>query len=75
MPDAEHAPDFWRSVATEYRDDHSVLFDLYNEPHDVSWDCWESGCEVDDKWVGSLPGGRDGASWSKRCARPARSSR
>jgi aryl-phospho-beta-D-glucosidase BglC (GH1 family) len=53
MPDAEHAPDFWRSVAEEYRDDHGVLFDLYNEPHDISWDCWESGCETDDKWFGS----------------------
>jgi len=21
-----------------------VVFDLYNEPHDVSWDCWRSGC-------------------------------
>lgn len=53
MPDAEHAPDFWRSVAEEYRDDRGVLFDLYNEPHDISWDCWESGCETSDKWFGS----------------------
>ena len=55
MPDAEHAPDFWRSVATEFRDDRGVLFDLYNEPHDISWDCWKSGCEADDKWFGSYP--------------------
>jgi endoglucanase len=55
MPDAEHAPDFWRSVASEYRNDHSVLFDLYNEPHDISWECWESGCEANDKWFGSYP--------------------
>ncbi len=40
LPDAEHAPDFWRSVASEFRDDRGVLFDLYNEPHDVDWDCW-----------------------------------
>ena len=43
MPDAEHSPDFWRSVATEYREDRSVIFDLYNEPHDVSWKCWKNG--------------------------------
>jgi endoglucanase len=55
MADAEHAPDFWRSLATEYREDHAVLFDLYNEPHDVSWECWESGCEANDKWFGTYP--------------------
>ena len=59
MPDAEHAPDFWRSVADEYRDDRAVLFDLYNEPHDVGWDCWEHGCEIDDELVRLLPGGGD----------------
>lgn len=48
MADADHAPDFWRSVATEYRDDRSVMFDLYNEPHDISWECWESGCDAVD---------------------------
>lgn len=55
MPDAEHAPDFWRSLAAEYRDDRAVLFDLYNEPHDISWECWESGCEADDRWFGAYP--------------------
>jgi hypothetical protein len=56
LPDAEHAPDFWRSVATEYRDDRSVLFDLYNEPRPgVSWQCWEWGCEIEDHWVGWYP--------------------
>ena len=53
MPDADHATDFWRSVAAAYKDDHAVLFDLYNEPHDVSWDCWQHGCEIDDERVGS----------------------
>jgi len=53
LPDAEHAPDFWRSVATEYRDDRGVIFDLYNEPHDIDWACWASGCEVGDKYFGS----------------------
>jgi len=53
MPDAEYAPDFWRSVATEYRNDHSVLFDLYNEPlPGVSWQCWEWGCSFQNPWFG-----------------------
>jgi endoglucanase len=46
MPDATSAPAFWRSVARTFRDNRGVLFDLYTEPHDVSWECWESGCTV-----------------------------
>jgi hypothetical protein len=53
MPDADHAPDFWRSVAAAYKGDHAVLFDLYNEPHDVDWDCWQHGCEIHDQRVGT----------------------
>ncbi|TMC31464.1 MAG: glycoside hydrolase family 5 protein [Chloroflexi bacterium] len=44
MPDADHAPAFWTSVASAFKADPAVLFDLYNEPHDVSWSCWLSGC-------------------------------
>lgn len=53
MPDADHAPDFWRSVAAEYEGDRATLFDLYNEPHDISWGCWQHGCQIDDRRVGS----------------------
>jgi endoglucanase len=53
MPDADHAPDFWRSVAAEYKVDYGVIFDLYNEPHAVGWGCWEHGCEIHDKRVGT----------------------
>lgn len=52
LPDAEHAPEFWRSLAGEYREDRSVLFDVYNEPHDVTWECWASPCTVTDHWFG-----------------------
>lgn len=56
MPDADHALDFWRSVATEYREDHSVIFDLFNEPRPgVTWDCWEYGCENEDEFFGRYP--------------------
>jgi hypothetical protein len=53
MPDADHAPDFWRSVAAAYRADHAVLLDLYTEPHDAGWSCWENGCEIEGEEVGS----------------------
>lgn len=50
---ADNAPQFWRELATEYRDDRSVIFDLYNEPHDIDWNCWAHGCRVSDQWFGS----------------------
>jgi len=34
---------FWSEVASLYSGDGRVLFELYNEPHDVSWDIWKSG--------------------------------
>ncbi len=43
MPDADHAPAFWTSVATAFQADSSTVFDLFNEPHDVSWTCWRDG--------------------------------
>ena len=44
--DADHSPAFWRSVATAFLGDRAVLFDLYNEPHDISWRCWRDGCST-----------------------------
>lgn len=51
MPDAEHAIDFWSSVAARFAGDHAVLFDLFNEPFpdratsdiDAAWACWRDG--------------------------------
>jgi hypothetical protein len=43
MPDLDHAPAFWTSVASRFKSNSSVIFDLYNEPHDVSWACWKNG--------------------------------
>jgi endoglucanase len=54
MPDADHAPAFWRSVASAYRSDHALLFDLYNEPHDIGWRCWRDGCRLPAGSVGNL---------------------
>lgn len=53
MADADHSPAFWRSVAAAYKGDHAVLFDLYTEPHDIGWTCWEHGCETEGEGIGS----------------------
>lgn len=50
MADADHSPLFWRSVATAFKSDPGVIFDLYNEPHDISWTCWLNGCYVAAGW-------------------------
>jgi Cellulase (glycosyl hydrolase family 5) len=46
MADAEHAPEFWRSVASAFGSNHGVVFDLFNEPYIGSWSCWLEGCET-----------------------------
>jgi endoglucanase len=50
MADADHAPSFWTSVANRFRRNPGVIFDLYNEPGDISWDCWLHGCQTSDGW-------------------------
>jgi endoglucanase len=46
MPDAGSLT-FWRQVAERYGGNPGVVFDLYNEPHGVSWGCWRNGgCTV-----------------------------
>lgn len=39
---------FWTSVANKYKDDGHILFELYNEPHDVSWEVWLDGGDSGD---------------------------
>jgi endoglucanase len=59
MANADHSLDFWKSVATTFKDDPAVVFDLFNEPFlnhaklsTDAWTCWRDGC--------SLTGGEDG---------------
>jgi len=33
MADADHSVAFWTSVATKFKDNPAVIFDLFNEPH------------------------------------------
>lgn len=50
MPDLDHGPAFWTSVANTFKSNSSVLFDLYNEPFPgfnnattTGWLCWKNG--------------------------------
>ena len=43
MADADHAATFWASVASTFKSNGSVIFDLYNEPDITDWSCWVSG--------------------------------
>ena len=42
--------DLWKAVATKYKDDGKVMFELYNEPHDVSWEVWQNGGASGEGW-------------------------
>jgi hypothetical protein len=46
MADHDHAPAFWRSVASTFKRDKALVFDLFNEPFGISWSCWRDGCVV-----------------------------
>jgi hypothetical protein len=54
MPDL-NSLEFWKSCASVYQNHPAVIFDLYNEPHDVSWDVWRSGGTVSEKATGRNP--------------------
>jgi hypothetical protein len=49
MPDLDHTVTFWEQVATAYKDNGSVIFDLFNEPMmtsgtaDQQFGCWKNG--------------------------------
>ncbi len=52
MPDAAQAIPFWSSVASTFKGNDAVVFDLFNEPYasradsynsSEGWQCWETG--------------------------------
>jgi hypothetical protein len=50
MPDLDHAPAFWSSVASTFKGNDAVIFELFNEPWPDSqrdsmaaWTCWRDG--------------------------------
>ncbi|NQT86945.1 cellulase family glycosylhydrolase, partial [bacterium] len=44
-PIQAHA-DFWQALAKKYKNHPAVLFELMNEPHDISWEVWRDGGAV-----------------------------
>jgi endoglucanase len=61
MPDLNSVA-FWKDFAPFYANNPAVIFDLYNEPHDVSWDVWLRGGTITDK-----PNGRNLVAKSYEC--------
>jgi hypothetical protein len=51
MPGMQYTPSFWTSVANTFKDDPTVVFDLFNEPYPdratstttQAWQCWRDG--------------------------------
>jgi hypothetical protein len=48
MPDRNSIV-FWKDCAAAFKNQPAVLFDLYNEPHDVSWEVWFNGGTIKDR--------------------------
>jgi aryl-phospho-beta-D-glucosidase BglC (GH1 family) len=46
-PMPEHV-EFWREAALRYRNHPGVLFELFNEPHGISWKVWRDGGSLKD---------------------------
>ena len=65
LPDLDHAPAFWQSVATTFQGDQGVVFDLFNEPFIYTsetqdpnqniWACWRDGCAMSVAVTGGNP--------------------
>lgn len=69
MPDS-HSATFWTSVASAFKNNPAVVFDVFNEPYSpaadfpddspsypVSWSCWRNGgCQVPVTADGADPG-------------------
>ncbi len=48
MPDLNSVT-FWKDCASTFKNHPAVLFDLYNEPHNVAWDVWLNGGMIRDR--------------------------
>ncbi|WP_309385504.1 glycoside hydrolase family 5 protein [Cerasicoccus frondis] len=44
--------DFWHEAATRFKNHPAVLFDLLNEPHDITWEVWRNGGPTGSQKVG-----------------------
>lgn len=52
MPDVKTDLPLWTALATEFKSDPHVIFDLYSEPHYINWQTWYFG--------GPIPASLDG---------------
>ena len=34
---------FWKDAAARYKNNPAVIFDVFNEPHDIPWEVWRNG--------------------------------
>jgi endoglucanase len=46
MPDLNISVPFWKDVAATFKDDGGVILELYNEPHEITWDMWLNGGDI-----------------------------
>jgi endoglucanase len=46
MPDAQYAPTFWSQVATAFKGNNAVVFDLFNEPYPDAANNWADATEA-----------------------------
>lgn len=46
MPDIGKDVQMWKDLAVIYGNDPHVLFDLYSEPYDVTWNQWANGGSI-----------------------------
>lgn len=46
LPDEKHSLPFWRDLASTFKGDGGVIFELYNEPHDITWEMWLNGGDI-----------------------------
>jgi aryl-phospho-beta-D-glucosidase BglC (GH1 family) len=54
MPDMQYTPTFWTQVATAFKGDNAVVFDLFNEPYPDAADGWNNPTE---EWTCLRDGG------------------
>jgi hypothetical protein len=48
----ENSLAFWKDLAPRYANDPHVLYELYNEPHDIDWGLWLNGGATSGGWMG-----------------------
>lgn len=46
LPDTGKDTQFWRDIAALYKNNTGVLFDIFGEPHDISWSQWYNGGSI-----------------------------